>query len=64
MRKNEVSTLKVMYYDEGQFFQHYGMLFSAIYPNVDIQVVSTQELYNNQGGAEGEEFDPEKKKKN
>ncbi|GKU80113.1 ABC transporter substrate-binding protein [Paenibacillus sp. L3-i20] len=62
-KKNEVSTLKVMYYDEGQFFQHYGMLFSAIYPNVDIQVVSTQELYNNQGGAEGEEFDPEKKKK-
>lgn len=52
------ATLKVMYYDEGSFFQDYGMLFSALYPEVDIQVVSTNSLYRNRN--DEEEFDHEK----
>lgn len=54
----EQQSFKVMYYDEGQFFQEHGMLFSALYPNVDIQVASTQSIYR--ASNEGEEYDPEK----
>lgn len=43
--KEQQSALKVMYYDEGAFFQEYGMVFSALYPNVEIEVVSTQGIY-------------------
>ncbi|OMF28112.1 hypothetical protein BK133_19045 [Paenibacillus sp. FSL H8-0548] len=46
--KNQPSSLRVMYYDEGSFFQEYGMLFSALYPNVEIEVVNTQSLYSGQ----------------
>ncbi|MGO4546616.1 ABC transporter substrate-binding protein [Paenibacillus sp. 2TAB23] len=44
--KDEAAVLKVMYYDEGAFFQDYGMVFSALYPNVEIEVVSTQSIYS------------------
>ncbi|MBH5319991.1 extracellular solute-binding protein [Paenibacillus sp. GSMTC-2017] len=57
-KAKEQSTLKVMYYDESSFFREYGMLFSAIYPEVDIQVVETSSLYRS--GNEGEEVDREK----
>jgi len=52
------TSLKVMYYDEGSFYQEYGMLFSTLYPEVDIQVVTTNSIYNNRNGNE-EEFDYE-----
>lgn len=55
------TTLKVMYYDENSFYQEYGMLFSALYPEIELEVVSTQSLYR--GGEEGEEVDIEKAKK-
>ncbi|HIW34141.1 MAG TPA: extracellular solute-binding protein [Candidatus Paenibacillus intestinavium] len=45
-KENEARTLKVMYYDENGFFQRYGMLYSALYPNVEIQVVTTNEIHN------------------
>lgn len=54
------TSLKVMYYDENSFYQEYGMLFSALFKEIDIQVVSTQSIYQNQ--TEGEEFDYEKAK--
>ncbi|HIW31596.1 MAG TPA: extracellular solute-binding protein [Candidatus Paenibacillus intestinavium] len=44
--ENEARTLKVMYYNENSFFQEYGMLYSALYPNVEIQVVNTNEIHN------------------
>ncbi|MBH5319992.1 extracellular solute-binding protein [Paenibacillus sp. GSMTC-2017] len=60
-KKNETATLKVMFHDESSFFRQYGMLFSALHPNVEIEVVSTQSLYNR--GGEGEkDFDPVKAK--
>lgn len=40
------STLKVMYYDENSFYQEYGMLYSAMYPNVEIEVVNSNQIYN------------------
>lgn len=43
-KNNEKTTLKVMYYDERGFYSQYGMLFSAIYPNIEIEVVSTQNV--------------------
>ncbi|MFC5470305.1 ABC transporter substrate-binding protein [Cohnella suwonensis] len=47
--KDAKTTLKVMYYDERGFYQQYGMLFSALYPNIDIQVVSTQSIQYEEG---------------
>lgn len=44
--KMKQTSLKVMYYDEGMFFQDYGMVFSALYPNVEIEVVSNQSMYS------------------
>lgn len=43
-KNNEKTTLKVMYYDERGFYSQYGMLFSAIYPNIEIEVISTQNV--------------------
>ncbi|TDF95054.1 ABC transporter substrate-binding protein [Paenibacillus piri] len=41
--KDEQATIKVMSnMDERYFYQVYGALFSAKYPNIDVQVVSTQ----------------------
>ena len=40
------STLKVMYFDESYFFQQYGDLFAMKHPNIDIQLVSSQSIYN------------------
>jgi len=44
-KPEEPSTFRVMYHDEGSFFQEYGMIFSALFPNVEIEVVSTQKMY-------------------
>lgn len=44
-KKDVKSTLKVMYYDERSFYQQYGMLLAAVHPEVEIEVVSTQNLY-------------------
>jgi multiple sugar transport system substrate-binding protein len=58
---NKEKVLKVMYYDERAFNQTYGMLYSALHPNVNIEVVSTQNLYRgSNNNEEGEEFDYDK----
>jgi len=44
--ENQARTLKVMYYDESSFFQDYGMLYSALNPNVEIEIVNTNEIHN------------------
>ncbi|AFH60042.1 hypothetical protein B2K_04785 [Paenibacillus mucilaginosus K02] len=43
--KDEKAVIKVMYYEKSSLFQQYGALFMAKYPNVDIEVVSTQSIY-------------------
>lgn len=57
-QKEPEGTLKVVYYDEGSFFQDFGMLFSALNDKIDIQVVTPQNLYRNRG--DDPEFDYEK----
>jgi multiple sugar transport system substrate-binding protein len=48
------AAIKVMYWDDQYFMQKYGNLFMAKYPNIEIEVVSTQSMYE-----EGKPFDPE-----
>lgn len=38
--ENYTSTLKVMYGYEEFFYQEYGMLFSAVYPDIEIELVT------------------------
>jgi len=42
---NQPTTIKVMYYDESSFHSEYGMLFSALNPNVEFEIVNTSRLY-------------------
>lgn len=44
MKKDEKATIKVMFYDERSFYSQYGSLFLAKYPNIDIEVVSTESI--------------------
>ncbi|TVX98701.1 extracellular solute-binding protein [Cohnella terricola] len=43
------TTLKVMYYSEDGFYYQYGMLFSALYPDIDLKVVSTNNAKPKEG---------------
>ncbi|RIE03633.1 extracellular solute-binding protein [Cohnella faecalis] len=43
--ETEKATIKVMYYDERSFFDQFGMLYSALHPEVEFQIVTQQ--YNN-----------------
>jgi multiple sugar transport system substrate-binding protein len=50
--------IKIMFWNESFFNQEYGEFFSMKYPNTDIEIVSTNSLYD--GSEDGEEFDFEK----
>ncbi|MEX1030732.1 MAG: extracellular solute-binding protein [Paenibacillaceae bacterium] len=54
---DEQVTLKVMYYDEQQFFREYGELLYAKFPNIEIEVVTMQNMYNQ---TNSQDFDPKK----
>ena len=41
----QTSSLKVMFMDEGYFFQQYGDLFAMEKPNIEIEVISTNSIY-------------------
>ncbi|MBO7746174.1 extracellular solute-binding protein [Paenibacillus sp. MWE-103] len=43
---SEVSSLKVMYYDERSFYDQFGTVYSALHPNVELTVVSNQNYSN------------------
>ncbi|MCP3772285.1 extracellular solute-binding protein [Paenibacillus sp. MZ04-78.2] len=42
--KDEKASIKVLFWDKNSFFQQYGNMFSAKFPNIDVQVVSTQNI--------------------
>ncbi|SCW54125.1 multiple sugar transport system substrate-binding protein [Paenibacillus tianmuensis] len=42
--KDEKASIKVLFWDKNYFFQQYGNLFSAKFPNIDVQVVSMQNI--------------------
>ncbi|MBW5448678.1 extracellular solute-binding protein [Cohnella sp. CFH 77786] len=48
-KSSEPVSLKVMFYDERSFFDQYGMLFSALHPEVEIEVVNTQSVKYEEG---------------
>jgi len=43
--KDEKASIKVVFWDKNYFFQQYGNFFSAKFPNIDVEVVSTQGIY-------------------
>lgn len=59
--ENTPQTLKVMYYDEQQFFQQYGMLYYALHPNVEIEVVSMQSVYRDNSNPQETQADKMKR---
>ncbi|MFD0712428.1 ABC transporter substrate-binding protein [Paenibacillus sp. GCM10027626] len=56
LKTEETAVVKVMYWDEQNFFQQYGNLFNTKFPNVEIQVVSQRSMYANM---ENESMDPD-----
>ncbi|BBI36268.1 ABC transporter substrate-binding protein [Cohnella abietis] len=48
-KDGQKSSIKVMYYDERGFYQQYGMLFSALYPEVEVEIISTQSVNYEEG---------------
>ena len=57
-KNEEKRTVKIMFWDESYFYQQYGDLFSMKFPNTDVEIVSTNNLYDS--AEEGEEFDYDK----
>ncbi|REE78732.1 multiple sugar transport system substrate-binding protein [Paenibacillus taihuensis] len=43
--REDQGTLKVAYFDEQAFFSQYGNAFQAMFPNVDVEVVSTESIF-------------------
>lgn len=60
LSKDGSGNVKVMYYSEEAFYRQYGNLFAAKFPNINVEVVSTQFLYM-QDPNEEEPVDPLKK---
>ncbi len=44
--EDEKATIKVTYWNEDSFFREFGNLFLMQYPNIDIEVVSTNSIYS------------------
>ncbi|MEC0210493.1 extracellular solute-binding protein [Paenibacillus ehimensis] len=44
--KDEKASIKVLFFDKNYFSQMYGSLFSAKFPNIDVQVVSMQSIFD------------------
>lgn len=44
-KEPEQQSLRVMFWDESYFFQQYGDLFSMQHPNIEIEVVSSSNIY-------------------
>ncbi|WHX48647.1 extracellular solute-binding protein [Paenibacillus woosongensis] len=48
-KEPEQQSLRVMFWDENYFFQQYGDLFAMQHPNIEIEVVSTNNIYRDMG---------------
>ncbi|MEW9700994.1 ABC transporter substrate-binding protein [Paenibacillus sp. SI8] len=53
--KDEKATVKVLYYDKNSFYQQYGNLFMAKNPNIDVEVISSQNIYGPNGNGDPQE---------
>lgn len=57
-KSEEKRSVKIMFWSDNYFYQTYGDLFSMKYPNTDVEIVSTNSLYDS--SEEGENFDYQK----
>lgn len=48
-------TIKILYYNEDDFYREYGNAFNAKFPNIEFDIVSTKELMDKRRS--GEDFD-------
>ncbi|MFD3259474.1 ABC transporter substrate-binding protein [Paenibacillus lentus] len=48
-KEAETQSLRVMFWDESYFFQQYGDLFAMQHPNIEIEVVTTNNIYRDLG---------------
>ncbi|UMV48107.1 extracellular solute-binding protein [Paenibacillus macerans] len=53
----QVSSLKVMFWDESYFYREYGDLFAMKHPNIDVEVVATDRIYRD---SDQKDFDYDK----
>lgn len=53
----QVSSLKVMFWDENYFYREYGDLFAMKHPNIEVEIVTTDRIYQD---SDKEDFDREK----
>ncbi|GJM76713.1 sugar ABC transporter substrate-binding protein [Paenibacillus macerans] len=53
----QVSSLKVMFWDENFFYREYGDLFAMKHPNIDVEIVTTDRIYRD---SDQEDFDRDK----
>ena len=44
--REDKGALKVAYFNEEAFFMQYGNAFQAMFPNVELEVVSTETVFN------------------
>lgn len=44
--RDEKASLKIAYANEESFFMQYGNTYNALFPNVDVEVISTQSVWN------------------
>ncbi|WP_276356058.1 ABC transporter substrate-binding protein [Cohnella caldifontis] len=53
--KDQAGTLKIAYFDEQAFLMQYGNAFQAMFPNLTLEVVSTQSTFDAEDPAEAME---------
>lgn len=46
LSRDEKASLKVAYTNEESFYMQYGNTYNALFPNVDVEVISTQSIWN------------------
>jgi multiple sugar transport system substrate-binding protein len=46
LSRNDKGSLKVAYFDQQAFYMQYGNAFQAMFPNVQLEVISTESVFN------------------
>lgn len=54
--------IKVLYYSEESFYQQYGNYFNVKFPDIEFEVVSSEEMYANRKDGEPFDYEAEMKK--
>ena len=60
--KDGKGKIKVVYYDEDGFYREYGNYFNVKYPEIEFEVVSMNEMYQDLNGKENVDYEAERLK--